>query len=70
MGDYRCGLSCELRVELARHGITKEDFDRKGVSMDDLLREALRMFEERDRRVAGIASELLGRAGFVSPPLA
>jgi len=52
----------EVRAELTRLGLVKEDFERRGVSVDDLDREVLRRFRERGHGpIAGIVGEILAR---------
>jgi len=50
----------EVRIELGRLGLAKEDFERRGISVDDLDREVLRRFRERGQGpIAGIVGEIL-----------
>jgi len=52
----------QVRTELARLGLTKEHFERCGVTVDDLDREVLRRFMERGQGpIAGIVGEILTR---------
>src|SRR4051812_9501499 len=67
MSDERTGdvlpfVLTEVRSEIARLGLAKEDFDRCGVSLDDLNREVLRRFMERGQgSIAGIVDEILAQ---------
>jgi hypothetical protein len=61
-------VASEMRAELVRLGITKADFDRNGISLDDLNREALRMFRSQQCQLAELVRALLERVG-LAPPL-
>jgi len=68
---WSAGLSCalaEVRAELTRLGLSKEDFDRCGVTVDELDREVLRRFMQRRGSVAAIVGEVLVRIGLVASP--
>jgi hypothetical protein len=63
-GAVRSCVIFEIRVELGRLGLAKEDFERRGVTVDGLDREVLRLFIERGQgQIAGIVSEILARIG-------
>ena len=52
----------EVRTELVRLGLAKKDLERRGIAVDDLNREVLRLFMERGQSsIAGIVGEILAR---------
>jgi len=58
----------EVRAELVRLGLAKEDFDRCRVTVDEVDREVLRLAMERRRPVAVILGEILARIGLGALP--
>jgi hypothetical protein len=52
-----------IRTELARLGLEKADLDRRGISVEALAREALRLCGELQGDSSRIVSEIFGRVG-------